>query len=274
MPRTQPLSVFRPFSTLRFTALAVCVSLTACGKDAESTEADESADLAIVASSAALSTETADDVRTGLDVDALLAGFGGRPRIKDTITALVAERSPCAEVTHGEGQVTIDLGDGCVLPGSGKTVSGQLNIAVENEETQRSLDVELVSFGADIKATGTVHLEAEAGARSREISVQLSDGRALDWTGGATWAEGRVAFAGEATAVSADDKSTRIVYADFSWVRGDCYPSSGTATVTPEESATVVVTFSAETPETGEVTVKVGRAPAVSYSLPMERCTR
>ncbi len=274
MSRTQPLAVFRPFSTLRLSALAACVSLSACGTDAESTEADESADLAIVASSAALSTETADDVRTGLDVDALLAGFGGHPRLKDTITALVAERSPCAEVTYGEGQVTIDLGDGCMVPGSGKTVSGQLNVAVASEEAQRSLDVELVSFGEDIKATGTVHLEAEPGARSREISVQLSDGRALDWTGQATWAEGRVAFAGEATAVNADDVSTRIVYADFSWMRGDCYPSSGTATVTPGGSATVVVTFSAETPDTGEVTVKVGRAPAVSYSLPMERCAQ
>lgn len=271
-PKSHPRASFESTS-FRLAVFASAVLLGACGGDDDTDDATgATADPAVVEASAALSAQTLDDVRTGLDVDALLAGFGGRPKVLDALRSLVSERSPCADIQREDGHLTIDLGDGCTLPGSGRTVSGQLDLEVSSDEAQRSLDVSLVDFGAEVKATGTVHLEAESGARSRQISVQLSDGRALDWTGAATWAEGLVSFGGEATAVDAAGVSTSVVYAGFSWQRGDCYPSAGAATLNRGDEPTVVVTFDAETPDTGEVTVKVGRAPAVPYTLPIERC--
>lgn len=241
-------------------------------------------DLELGQSAANLAAEATTDLQAGFELDDYVDGYSGGGALLDFVQTRAQRRARCAEITRGDDGLTVDFGDGCEAPRSGRIVQGSIRVDGERVVDDaglitRDVEVEVVGFGSETTATGswTVHVErtrGEGGSREKSLSVQLSDGRALDWTGAAEFADGTARFGGDATHVSAEGVTTRVGYDAFSWTFQECWPSAGTATLDRDGQPTVTVTFDEDTPETGEVTVQVGRLPPTTQALPTEHCGR
>jgi hypothetical protein len=180
----------------------------------------------------------------------------------------------CVMVTPVEGGVVIDYGPppGCTLQ-SGSVVSGTLTLGLTLREAPARVEVSatfdaMIIDGLDYDGTGTLSLtEGSVGV----LLSLTSAGRTteLDVTLGVTPTASTI----DGSAAVADESgSTTVSFAGVRWVKDDCYPSAGTATVETPTVGPLTVTFDALTPTTGEVQVSKGRLSAPVLLPPYGAC--
>lgn len=189
--------------------------------------------------------------------------------LADGTRATYARRMRCASVSIRRGRVSVDFGTGCTI--HGRTVAGAFTLTATRAQGSVGFGLELDGLSSGgVTRTGTVALSVAAGQLASDIELELTQGGSttdLLYAGTLTAVPGGVEIDGTA----ARDDGTRATSLGLSSVAidfGDCYPHAGTVTVDATGSPTTVVTFSAQTPSTGEVTVQIGRLPPAPYTLP------
>lgn len=163
----------------------------------------------------------------------------------------------CATAEVSGTSVMVTFASGCTLR-TGLSASG--SVTVEVARAGAALDV-LVTF--DALALGARTLDGTA-------AFHTSDGASLGVELALTSASGSVSTSltvlgttgameldGTAT-IDRDGTSTALSFTDVVWRASDCYPSSGSVTVSTGR-VSQTVTFTSATPSTGTVTVTQGR---------------
>ncbi len=163
----------------------------------------------------------------------------------------------CASAEVTGTSVTVSFASGCVLR-TGLTAAGSVSVVVGR--TGANLDVD-VTF--DALALGSHALDGTA-------SFRTTDGSTLDVVLLLTGASGSVStdltvvgtsgameIDGTAT-VTREGTTTTLAFGSIVWALGDCYPSSGSMTVSSGRVSQSVA-FTSATPSTGTVSITQGR---------------
>ncbi|RMF80507.1 MAG: hypothetical protein D6744_08160 [Planctomycetota bacterium] len=192
-----------------------------------------------------------------------------------------------SNVLTGNGQfdLTLDFGDGCSPLGQPDyTVSGSFSGSLSNADNSLSMDFNELQI---TEGTFTNQLDGSLeGSYTRDPNSVELDGQ-WDLTYEDNFNLGTIMVAGEGTArYERTDLSTNIVTysgtlsdgeVSFSVTmtnvkvsyaqNGNFVPMGGTITISGSEIRTITITFSEDTPQTGEVTVSIGGAPPITVSL-------
>ena len=242
--------------------LTLTLAAAACGgtdpaavsASSEAVVAAESAQAA--AQAAAVAAPLADRDRGAADVMGAVRDLYGR-------------KMTCAEVALAAGILSVDLGAGCAV--NGHTVSGAFTVAHTRTGTSSAFTLTLADLAADgTSVDGTVHASGGARVVTVDATLMVTDGAVITehlFAGAATPDAAGVGLEGAARrddGATARDLTFTALYVAY----GDCYPSAGEIAVDATGQPTTLVTFSAATPTTGEVSVKVGRLPPQTVTLP------
>ncbi len=221
--------------------------LAACGSSADDRVAE---DAALVA---------------GESVSALTmsAGTGGeaaaaqtdmqRPNAPDRVTA-----ARCVSTSLTSMGVLVDFGTGCTI--GEHTYAGAYTIAV-SAMTGATVSVVFDAFAVDGDVyDGDVSLGVAPGAVDAHIDVTITDEdvRDVELDGTVLVANDAVTLDGAGRYVDSA-REVRITAIGIHSVVGECYADAGTMTVQSQGTPEATVTFDADTPTTGVVTVTVGR---------------
>jgi hypothetical protein len=165
----------------------------------------------------------------------------------------------CAKVTVNGASLTVAFGPppGCTLA-SGIVVSGSVTASVTKTDGTTTVALTFDTFVANGTSLGGKATFATTNGSTFATDVALTSG-ASTYTGKVTILGGSGTFtiSGNIDAVQGST-TTAVTFASLSYRLGDCYPAGGSMTVT-RASQTQKVTFDANTPTTGTVTVTVGR---------------
>jgi hypothetical protein len=167
----------------------------------------------------------------------------------------------CGTVTVTGTSVTVDYGapPGCVLK-NGITASGSVTAAVTAASPTLTVALTFSALVVNGQSLAGSASFATSNGSSFTVNATLTSGSTtfkvtnLSVTG---TAGGTITIDGSASS-GAGDGANQMTFAQVTWKLGDCYPNGGTLTI-KRGLITALVTFSATTPTTGLVTVKVGK---------------
>ncbi|MFH1434908.1 MAG: hypothetical protein ABIJ56_04235 [Pseudomonadota bacterium] len=195
-----------------------------------------------------------------------------RESAEATVGGEMVAADSCVAFDWNQLEATVTFTD-CVSARTGQAISGTVQLSI----TLRPSTLFVFAFDAltvgDVAFSGSITLEYSGAGEgpTSKLSASLtfeSEGS----TATVTLDEVVVDVVGDTyTLDGRGHVTTGSVDADFSvaglvLTKGDCLPSAGTVTFTID-SKTVVVTFSADTPATGTVKVKVGSLPEEDMTL-------
>ncbi len=196
--------------------------------------------------------------------------FERDPEVSDLIEGAAgayALRMTCPQLTRASSSLTVDFGAGCEV--GAHTISGLMTLTSASARALLTVDFVQLSDG-DRQLDGSLELSlAEALASAQGSLTVTQDGAVTEHL-----FSGTLASSGQG--VTMDGVASRVEGADIADLSfdevfkafGDCYPSAGRVTLDRSSSPTVVVTFSASTPSTYEVSVRVGGLPPQTVELP------
>lgn len=200
---------------------------------------------------------------------------------RDTVTAEEARQyveaayaayQPCASFQWNGGLSGTITFTGCVLDATGQTIDGSLGISIKiRPQTAMTLTFSKLQVGGNTY-DGSLKISVSAGPPRATLAADLSytsaDGDTTVTLQDVTVVRsgGKTTMDGKGT-VQTGSVSTAFSAKGLTWNKGDCLPSSGTLTLSAQQTATVVITFLPTTPQTGVVQVQVGSLPATEMAL-------
>lgn len=170
----------------------------------------------------------------------------------------------CGSVTVAGATVAVDFGapPGCTLA-NGAVVSGKVSVAVSKSGTTTSLALTLT----DVVVNGTTVAGQATFATSNGSTFTVTSslaGATKSETSNLTVVGAASSFTISGTAQVTDSGTTSsVVFKDVVHAKGECYAHSGSMTVT-KGLLTETVTFTSNTPQTGQVTVQIGKKTSIS----------
>ncbi len=182
-------------------------------------------------------------------------------------TNAMTQLNGCGSVTINMATVTISFGaaPGCTMK-SGAQASGTVAIGITKTGSTTTLMVtftQVVVNGTDL--AGTASFSTTTGSAFATTFNLTSKGATVSGTVMVTGSVGSMSFDGTVMQTKGGT-TTAATFTGVVWKKGDCYPSAGTVKI----SLGIInetVTFSATTPTTGEVQVKLG-AKTSTVKLP------
>lgn len=250
--------------TLTLSALA-SAALIACGGASEDpAQVDAEAEAVAAASTAAALTATAEVGGPVAERDR------ARTDVMDAVRDAYGRRMSCADIALAAGVLAVDFGAGC--PVHGHTVAGAFSVTYTRTGTAAtSFTLMLDDLDVDgVLTDGTVQLSAASGTLAADATLLVTEGAvATEHLFAGTMTPDQTGVLLDGSASRDDGAQTRDIALDAVYVvYGDCYPSAGRISLDASGQPTTLVTFDAQTPVTGEVSVKVGRLPAQTVTLP------
>jgi hypothetical protein len=165
----------------------------------------------------------------------------------------------CGKVTVSGAGVTVAFGSapGCTLK-NGETVSGTVVVALSFADGTTTVDLTLTDVVYDsVPISGTASFSTANGSsfivKTSLTSSATSDSGDLTVMG----ASGSFLISGTAT-VTMDTTSATLTLKDVTVTKGECYATSGSIVV-DEGAIEETLTFDSSTPQTGQVSVLVGK---------------
>ena len=196
----------------------------------------------------------------------------------------VVTDSACVSYSWSGLSATITFAD-CELEETGESLTGAVTLSVSFHPTSFGLTFSSLTSGSrNIDGSLTLNVggacqtddqactpcgDSDPSCGARRVSQRTVTGNLTITDGGSTTLAieslSIVNTSGAGTTVSGTVTSGGITVAasDLSWNQGDCLPSSGTVTL--DES--LIVTFDASTPTTGNVSVQLPPLPPVTQML-------
>lgn len=222
------------------------------------------------------STAAGDDQQSGQS-----AGTGPGTIEFGTCPVVTASSS---NILTGSGQfsLTLDFGDGCDLGDPNYVVSGTASGSLDRADNSLSVDFNTLSLthgGTSASLDGTLD-----GTYARDLnSVQVDGQWDLSYESG----NGTTSTDGTGTVIyDRNDQATTIESFDGTisngqtsynveadgliisfYDNGNFIPSAGTLTISGSDIRTLAITFNADSPQTGEVTISINGGPAFSFNL-------
>jgi len=273
----------RPANTITTLAVvSLLLTTTACG-------GEESSDIpaSTGAATSALTTGGGAAVALGAPSSLELAKLksqlskvteaAARTSLEKGLAGAAAVKTPSCATVKWSGNLsgTVTFKD-CTTRQGGKKLNGTVGVAVTLPPklgftlTLTQLEVD----GTAVSGTLTVTPSGAAGATvTGNLAYSSADGATSVSFSSLSMSitPAAVTLSGSGAIKSASLDST-FTASNITWKSSDCLPTSGSVTYT-DGGATVVVTFLATTPQTGEVQVQVGSLPARTVAL-LPPCNR
>lgn len=198
-----------------------------------------------------------------VSVDSAAAQTGGNT------PAAPAPRGPCVTIRFGPGvSLTVDHGVGCQIGPA--FVSGAYVLRLLHQQ-QLGLEIEFQTFTVDtLSLDGPISAGVGSGRISAAMDLDVTDNgvtHQLDFMGslssppGAVVVDGTGAYEVGGTRWSFEANAIRQTL-------GACYPDDGSIVLTGAGGLPVTFTFTATTPQTGLVEVRVAGIPLSPIPLP------
>jgi hypothetical protein len=170
-----------------------------------------------------------------------------------------ADALGCGTVLLDAAMVLVDFGaaPGCTLK-NGTQVSGTASLAVLGQSGTITVSVsffDVVVNGVDL--TGSAEFTTTTGNTFTVTFNLMSKGAKVMGTVMVVGAPGNMTIDGMVTQQKGGGAATSATFTGVQWKKGDCYPSSGALAIS-RGRVSQTATFSATTPSTGKVEVKVG----------------
>jgi hypothetical protein len=172
---------------------------------------------------------------------------------------VMASLGTCGSVKVTGADVTVGFGapPGCTLP-DGTVISGTVDVAVTDAGGTATIALTLddvVVNGASM--AGTASFSTTNGTMFT-VTTNLMSGTKTD-VASLTITAGKSSFSVTGTATDTEaGVTTKLVLTGLTVTYGECYATAGTVEVT-EGAISESYTFNAETPETGQVTLTIGK---------------
>jgi hypothetical protein len=165
----------------------------------------------------------------------------------------------CGAVKVSGADVTVSFGapPGCTLP-DGTVVSGTVAVAVTQSGAITTVALTLDSVVVNDKSISGTASFATSNGSMFTVKANLTSGTQTDVADlTVTGATDSFTVSGTGT-VTQSGSTTEITFNDMVVTKGECYATGGSMSIT-KGAITETITFSATTPDTGEVAITVGK---------------
>jgi hypothetical protein len=178
----------------------------------------------------------------------------------------------CGSISVSDATVSVDFGaaPGCVLA-SGAQIAGVISVGVSKSGNTTTIALGLTNVVVNGQGvSGTASFATTTGSTFTVSSSLVSNGKTV--TSSVTVTGGANSFALSGTSkVVEGGTTTTLTFNNLTHVKGECYASSGSVTIA-KGGTTETMTFTAPIPQTGQVSVQVGRRTTTTTLPPYGDC--
>ncbi|MBN2694887.1 hypothetical protein JXR93_09515 [bacterium] len=192
--------------------------------------------------------------------------------LKENIESKLVQNSclTSTEITDGTLTATFDFTN-CTVSNTEVSLSGEavVSITIDNRTVKTLFTFSNLSIDGSDPVSGSVEVTTSSlSAYSIDMTLTDSD-KTIKFKGtiSATTTQAEITGTGEYI----NALTYTVVVTNLIWVYGDCYPSSGSITMSTNRLSETLV-FNSNTPQTGEVTVQNGRKSETKELLSYGNC--